>query len=67
MTSNQSRQKTDQVQQQPRPGVEDQRRTNPARQATRTEPSHQKDMHDQRMLDREEGDADGKDGKDCSR
>jgi hypothetical protein len=46
--------KTDQVQQQPRPGVEDQRRTNPARQASRTEPSHQKDVHDQRMLDREQ-------------
>lgn len=67
MTSNQSRQKTDQVQQQPRPGTEDQRRTNPARQATRTEPSHQKDMHDQRMLDREEGDAEEGDTKDARR
>ena len=67
MTSNQSRQKTEQVQQQPRPGVEDQRRTNPARQATRTEPSHQKDVHDQRMLDREEGDADGSASKHSSR
>ncbi len=67
MTSNQSRQKIEQVQQQPRPGVEDQRRANPARQATRTEPSHQKDVHDQRMLDREEGDTDGKDSKHSNR
>ncbi len=61
MTSNQNRHRTDQVQQQPRPGVEDQRRTNPARQASRTEPSHQKDMHDQRMLDREQGEDDPRD------
>lgn len=54
MTTHQNPQKTGQVQQQPRPGVEDQRKTNPSRQASRTEPSHQKDLHDQRMLDREE-------------
>lgn len=53
--------KTDQVQQQPRPGVEDQRRANPSRQATRTEPSHQKDVHDQRMLDREQEPEDRRD------
>jgi len=50
-----SRQKTGQVRQPPRPGVEDQRKSHPARQASRTEPSHQKDMHDQRMLDRRQG------------
>ncbi len=64
MTSNQSRNRTDQVQQPPRPGTEDQRRTNPARQGTRSEPSHQKDMHDQRMLDREEGDTETGGNKD---
>ena len=32
-------------------GAEQARNANPARQAARGEPSHQKDMHDQRMLD----------------
>lgn len=31
-----------------RPGVDDAQKANPARQASRTEPSHQKDMQDKK-------------------
>jgi len=35
------------------------RNANPSRQASRGEPSHQKDMHDQKMLDEREQDNRG--------
>ncbi len=34
--------------------AEQARNVNPSRQASRGEPSHQKDMHDQKMLDKRE-------------
>ena len=37
-----------------RPATEEARNANPSRQASRGEPSHQKDMHDQHMLDQRE-------------
>lgn len=40
-----------------RPGVDDARKGNPARQASRTEPSHQKDMQDRNAPHKERSDS----------
>ncbi|MNW12805.1 hypothetical protein D3C71_2105830 [compost metagenome] len=36
-----------------RPGVDDMQKGNPSRQASRTEPSHQKDMQDRKASQKE--------------
>ncbi len=40
-----------------RPGVDDAQKANPSRQASRTEPSHQKDVQDRNSSQKDRGDS----------